>query len=77
MAHSVSVSSTFVDLSQHRTTVQSAIRRLGAIDISIENFGARDERPKDACLRIVADEVDRLVGISAIAMGSSREATES
>lgn len=65
MSHSVFVSSTFVDLSEHRSTVQSAIRQLGAVDISMENFGARDERPKAECLRIIGEEVDSFVGIYA------------
>jgi hypothetical protein len=81
VAHSVFVSSTFVDLSQHRATVQSAIRQLGAVDISMENFGARDERPKDECLRIIADEADTFVGIYAhrygfIPRGDTKSITE-
>jgi Domain of unknown function (DUF4062)/prokaryotic YEATS domain len=65
MSHSVFVSSTFLDLKEHRETVQSAIRQLGAIDLSMENFGARDERPKAECLRIIADDAQSFVGIYA------------
>lgn len=63
--HSVFVSSTFIDLAEHRETVQKALRQLGAIDISMENLGARDERPKDECLRIISKEVNSFVGIYA------------
>ncbi|QZP30500.1 DUF4062 domain-containing protein [Pseudomonas sp. DR48] len=41
MSHRVFLSSTFTDLVEHRKTVQAAIRQLGAIDVSMENFGAR------------------------------------
>lgn len=64
-SHSVFVSSTFIDLVEHRDTVQKALRQLGAIDISMENLGARDERPKAECLRIISEEVDTFVGIYA------------
>lgn len=81
VSHSVFISSTFIDLSEHRATVQSAIRQLGAVDISMENFGARDERPKDECLRVIADEVDSFVGIYAyrygfVPKGDSKSITE-
>lgn len=82
MSHFVFVSSTFVDLVDHRETVQSAIRQLGAVDVSMENFGARDERPKDECLRIISEECDTFVGIYAhrygfIPNGDSKSITES
>jgi len=64
-SHSVFVSSTFIDLAEHRETVQKALRQLGAIDVSMENLGARDERPKSECLRIISEEVDTFVGIYA------------
>lgn len=64
-SHSVFVSSTFIDLADHRETVQKALRQLGAIDVSMENLGARDERPKAECLRIISEEVDTFVGIYA------------
>jgi hypothetical protein len=47
------LSLTFTDLVEHRKTVQSAIRQLGAIDVSMENFGALEERPADECIRLV------------------------
>ena len=79
--HSVFVSSTFIDLVEHRETVQKALRQLGAVDISMENFGARDERPKDECLRIIAEEVETFVGVYAyrygfIPRGSRKSITE-
>jgi hypothetical protein len=65
MNQRVFVSSTYIDLTEHRRAVQTAIRQLGAIDISMENFGARDERPKTECLRIIHEESDLFVGIYA------------
>jgi hypothetical protein len=59
------LSSTFVDLADHRKAVQSAIRQLGAIDVSMEILGARDERPADECVRLVKDKSDLFVGIYA------------
>lgn len=59
------VSSTFKDLARHRAVVREGIRQFGAIDISMENLGARDERPKAECLRLVAEESDIFVGIYA------------
>jgi hypothetical protein len=65
MNHRVFVSSTYSDLATHRDEVQSAIRRLGASDVSMENFGSRDERPLDECVRVISDECDVFVGIYA------------
>ncbi|HKQ54163.1 MAG TPA: DUF4062 domain-containing protein, partial [Pyrinomonadaceae bacterium] len=65
MTKRVFVSSTFADLKDFRLAVQKSIRRLEATDISMENFGARDERPKDECLRLIAEESDFFVGIYA------------
>jgi hypothetical protein len=61
----VFVSSTFNDLSEYRQSAQNAIRQLGAVDISMEHFGARDERPKDECLRLIREESIIFVGIYA------------
>lgn len=61
----VFVSSTFADLARHRAAVREGIRQFGAVDISMENLGARDERPKAECLRLVADDSDVFVGIYA------------
>lgn len=61
----VFVSSTYKDLVEFRESVQNAIRQVGAVDISMEHFGARDERPKGECLRIIHDETDVFVGIYA------------
>ena len=65
MTHRVFLSSTFTDLADYRRTVQVAIRQLGAMDVSMENFGARDERPVDECIRLVRQESDLFVGIYA------------
>jgi len=59
------VSSTFVDLKDYRVAVQEAIRKLGHIDVSMEHFGARDERPQDECLRLIREESAFFVGIYA------------
>lgn len=65
MAYRVFVSSTFTDLADHREAVQAAIHEAGAVDVSMESFGARDERPKQACVRIIRQECDAFVGIYA------------
>jgi hypothetical protein len=65
MSRRVFLSSTFRDLASHRQTVQQAIRQLGAVDVSMEHFGARDERPTEECVRLVRDESDIFVGIYA------------
>lgn len=72
----VFVSSTFKDLARHRATVRDGIRQLGAVDISMENLGARDERPKAECLRLVTEESDIFVGIYAHRYGFVPEGNE-
>ena len=81
MQHRVFVSSTFVDLKDHRASVQVAIRQLGAVDVSMEHFGARDARPSEECMRIISQESDSFVGIYAHRYGyvptrSSKSITE-
>lgn len=76
MNHRVFLSSTFVDLAEYRRTVQSAIRQLGALDVSMENFGARDERPVEECVRLVRDESDIFVGIYAHRYGYVPDGSE-
>jgi hypothetical protein len=81
MQHRVFVSSTFTDLKDHRAGVQEAIRQLGAVDVSMEHFGARDARPREECIRIVTQESDSFVGIYAhryghVPNGSSKSITE-
>jgi Domain of unknown function (DUF4062) len=61
----VFVSSTFADLKEFRASVRSAIRRLGLVDIAMEHFGSRDERPIDECKRVINKECDLFVGIYA------------
>lgn len=65
MTFRVFISSTYVDLPEHRQRVGEAIRQLGLIDISMETFGARDERPLDECVRILKEETDIFVGFYA------------
>jgi hypothetical protein len=69
MSARVFVSSTFKDLSVFRESVRKAIQQIGAIDISMENFGARDERPKEECLKLIVEESDIFVGIYAHSYG--------
>jgi hypothetical protein len=69
MNHRVFLSPTFTDLTEYRSTVQRAIRQLGAVDVSMEHFGARDERPADECVRLVRQESDLFVGIYAYKYG--------
>jgi hypothetical protein len=76
------VSSTYVDLADHRDAVRAGIRQLGLVDIAMENLGARDERPKDECLRLVKEDSDCFVGIYAhrygfVPTGDSISITES
>jgi len=81
MQHRVFVSSTFTDLRDYRTSVQDAIRQLGAVDTSMEHFGARDARPREECARIISQESDSFVGIYAhrygyVPSGSQKLITE-
>ncbi|TWT93262.1 DUF4062 domain-containing protein [Stieleria varia] len=61
----VFVSSTFADLQEHRKAVCDALRQGGFLDIAMEYMGARDERPQNVCLRMIAEESDYFVGIYA------------
>ncbi len=65
MSKKVFISSTFTDLKDYRESVQKGVRQLGLIDVSMENFGARDERPKNECIRMIKEESDFFVGIYA------------
>ena len=70
------VSSTFLDLEEHRASVREIIRQIGAIDIAMEHFGARDERPKDECLRLIGTESRAFIGIYAHRYGHIPEGNE-
>jgi hypothetical protein len=59
------VSSTFLDLEEHRSSVREIIRQIGAVDIAMEHLGARDERPKNECLRLINEESKAFIGIYA------------
>src|SRR5271166_3412757 len=63
--HNVFVSSTFQDLKTHREAVRATIRRLGAVDIAMENMGSTEERPKAECERLIREEASEFVGIYA------------
>ena len=69
MNRRVFVSSTFADLKAYRNAVESAIRRLGGIDVAMEHFGAQDSYPKDECVRLLKEETDVYVGIFAYRYG--------
>lgn len=71
----VFVSSTWLDLQEHREAVRAVIRQLGAVDVAMEHLGARDERPKAECLRLVR-EADAFVGIYAYRYGSVPDGEE-
>src|SRR5262245_50582745 len=51
----VYVSSTFVDLKEHRLKVKEALERAQYDVESMEKYPAFDQRPKDKCLADVAD----------------------
>lgn len=59
------ISSTFTDLIPFREAVQKSVRQAGGIDVSMENFGARDNRPLAECQRVIKEETDVFVGIYA------------
>src|SRR5712691_790926 len=65
MPKRVFVSSTFVDLEDYRVAVRKVIKRLGADDVAMEQFGSREDRPRDECVRIVQEECDAFIGIYA------------
>ncbi len=58
------VSSTFVDLTEHRRAVSLAIRRLGHIDVAMEYYVAENLRPVDRSVRD-ASTCDLYLGIFA------------
>jgi uncharacterized protein DUF4062 len=58
------LSSTFLDLQQHRKAVAVALERLGLHVIWMERFGARPDEPVTACLGEVG-ECDLFVGLYA------------
>ncbi|MEM1337356.1 MAG: DUF4062 domain-containing protein [Bacteroidota bacterium] len=59
------ISSTYSDLTEYREAVKKAIRKTEAIDVSMEDFGSRDNRPVDECLRIIENEINFFIGIYA------------
>jgi hypothetical protein len=69
MKKRVFVSSTFRDLQEYRRAVRQAVRQLGAEDVTMEYFGARDARPKQECVRLISEESDLFVGIYAHRFG--------
>lgn len=68
------LSSTFVDLQEHRRRVIEAIDRLRHTGADVdwrgmEAFGAQDDAPTDGCIRFV-DECDLYVGFFGVRYGS-------
>lgn len=61
----VFVSSTFIDLQDHRKAICDIIRQFGATDIAMEHLGARDERPVKECVRLARESCDAFVGVYA------------
>jgi hypothetical protein len=65
----VFVSSTYTDLVDYRQSVCERIRQIGAVDVTMEHLGARDERPKDECVRL-AKSSDIFIGVYAHRYGT-------
>ena len=76
MTYRVFLSSTFTDLADYRAAVQWGLRQLGAVDVSMENFGARNEQPVDECVRIVRQDSDLFVGVYAHKYGYVPDGTD-
>jgi formylglycine-generating enzyme required for sulfatase activity len=49
------ISSTFIDLIEHRKAVKEALERARVVIECMEKYAASDERPKDKCLKDVAE----------------------
>ena len=62
------LSSTYEDLKDHRRAVIEALRTAGHDVCNMEIYGARSQRPLDACLEDVA-EADLYVGLFAFRYG--------
>jgi hypothetical protein len=76
----VFISSTSVDLQEHRQAVSDVIRRAGEYDIDMRYFGSRPDNPVAVC-REAIEEADVLIGIYAwrygwIPDGETRSITE-
>jgi hypothetical protein len=74
------LSSTFVDLVDHRAAAADALERLGHRVVRMETFGARPEEPTTACLEEVCG-CDALLGVYAhrygyVPAGTSASVTE-
>jgi len=61
---SVFLSSTYVDLAEHRRAVKEGLDRIGERVLRMETFGARPDEPTQACLGEV-EESDLFVGMYA------------
>lgn len=55
MKKTVYLSSTFIDLIDHRAAVKTALERAQFATECMEKYPAFDERPKDKCLADVAE----------------------
>lgn len=78
--YSLFLSSTFIDLKEHRRSAIDALDRLGQKVDRMEIFGARPDEPKTGCLKEV-ESCDLFVGIYAhrygfVPVGSATSITE-
>lgn len=64
----VFISSTSIDLQEHRKAVFDAIMQAGELGIDMKYFGSRPDDPVDVCLEAI-EEADVLVGIYAMRYG--------
>jgi Domain of unknown function (DUF4062) len=64
----VYLSSTYTDLVEYREQVLRVLRRLSLNVLAMEDYGARDDRPMDACLADVAKS-DLYIGVFAFRYG--------
>lgn len=71
----VFISSTSVDLQEHRKAVAESIRRAGEFDINMKYFGSRPDDPKEVCYQEI-EKADVLVGIYAMRYGWIPEGEE-
>lgn len=69
------LSSTYIDLVEHRRVATEAMERLGQMVGRMEVFGARPEEPSHACLREIEDS-DFFVGIYAHRYGYIPDGSE-
>jgi hypothetical protein len=77
----VFVSSTFVDLIEHRSAVRDCLQQAGFRDVAMETMGAVDARPQAHCLKLIEEQCSYFLGIYAhryghVPSGASMSITE-